>query len=1556
MPGFHKGLLNSTALTRAGMAVGLLVLQGVTLGDAEALPQQGQVVGGSATIVQASPTTLNVTQSSANAVIDWNSFSIGRGETTNFIQPGASSIAVNRVTGVDPSSIMGRLNANGQVVLINPNGILFARGAQVNVGGLVASTSGISNANAMAGKLVFDQAGKPGASVTNAGTITARDGGLVALVAPNVANSGIIRAHLGKVALASGDKWTLDLYGDRLVSFDVTDQVNGTAANSGRIQAGEVEITANAAKGMVGNAINNTGSVQATSVRQEGGTIVLDGGDNGDVAVSGTLQATGGGTGGSTGGSIQVTGHDVALTGATVNASGVHGGGTIEIGGGAHGTGALRDAANVNVDANSRLFADALASGNGGTVIVWSNGTTQFLGDIFARGGAQSGDGGYAETSGHAVLDAAGYVDLTAAHGAKGTYLLDPSNITIYGNVTPAFDSSATITNGTQVDLSGSLLMWLDASDTSKVVLSYNSLGTTASGTAGGNTITVGSSAGLVVGERVQLGGGTDTQLASVNDASGIYTITAISGTTVTLDAHLAASATGATLYGGYVSQLTDKSSQGNNAVQATQANMPLWISNGPNGLGTAQYNGSNDYLTSPVNIGPSYNPNLTFFSTASSTTTGTAEHNIYGNDSGGYGRSVGLDYRCATNFCYFNGSGVGTYFSLSQANTYYTLSQTWTAAAFSASANGHSYVNNAAASNPNGQSYLSIGREGSYGQYWSGNIPEMITYNTALSANAQALVTQYQSAKWGVALAGPGVIGGETGLTGGEAQQAMASTQAGATSDGYSVFSASYLTRLSQTSNIVLQAGNNIDLDLQGATLSLAAGKSITLTAGNQIVTDSAGGIATTQSGGAGGNITLNATQGIVINNAFALNSGGGAVNLNGAITLNAGLTIAAGSGNVSFAGTVDGDHNLSASGGTLGFAGALGGTTPLAAVTLASANTLSLPSIRAASIVAQTTGVAADIDIGAGDTLSASGSGNAITLAAGRNFVNASAVPFALTGGGRWLVYSANPASDTFDGLAASFNRYSCSYAGACPSFPAAGNGLLYSYTPLLNVTPDTLAITYGGASPNLAGYAYTLSGYLGSDAAADSTTGTLGGATSYAQGDGAAAYAITHSSGALASALGYGFTYVSGTLNVGKAPLTVTPSGSQTYGGGNVAVSYGYTGLIPADAGQGPSLVSGLGYTTTAGANSPVAGSYSATATGGVAANYTITDATGAYLVNRAPLTVTPSGSQTYGGGNVAVSYGYTGLIPADAGQGPSLVSGLGFFTNATNASAVGSYMIGATGGVAANYSITDSTGAYIVNPATLTVTVNDAGRLYGAANPAFAATVSGLVLGQGPSIVTGLTYATAATAASNAGDYLVTAAGGTAPNYLIVYDPGVLGVAPAPLVITANNVSRNQGSADPAFSATFSGLVGGDTPASVTGLSFLATDQAGSRPGSYALTAYRASDPNYVISYAPGTVTVTPFASGASSTPSSPASSGLVLSQVVDNQIFQAPDATSNPGVAGQSLLQAVTQNYSAAQYNPDSRAAAGQTERIVCLKGGGDGSDEACAGELRLRGF
>src|ERR1019366_5191401 len=158
-------------------------------------------------------------------------------------------------------------------------------------------------------------------------------------------------------------------------------------------------------------------------------------------------------------------------------------------------------------DANALIMANANTTGNGGNVTVWADNNTWFLGNIMAEGGVQSGNGGYVETSGHGTLTAQGNVDLLALNGEKGTYLLDPTNISIYGGVTPAFNSSAGVTDGTQVALSSNLKLWLDASNTSNVTLTYNSMSTTASGNSGANTVTVGSNTGLVVGERIQLGG-----------------------------------------------------------------------------------------------------------------------------------------------------------------------------------------------------------------------------------------------------------------------------------------------------------------------------------------------------------------------------------------------------------------------------------------------------------------------------------------------------------------------------------------------------------------------------------------------------------------------------------------------------------------------------------------------------------------------------------------------------------------------------------------------------------------------------------------------------------------------------------------------------------------------------------------------------------------------------------------------------------------------------------------------------------------------------------------
>ena len=268
---------------------------------AHALPTGGVVAAGAAGI-SSSATVTTITQTSANAVINWQSFGIGTGQTVQFIQPSSSSVALNRVLGSDPSSILGNLSANGKVFLLNPNGILFGSGASVNVGGLVASTLSLTDANFMAGKYAFTDAGN--GSVVNQGNINAADGGYVALMGKSVSNQGVISARLGTVALAAGNAITMDLGGDGLLNLSVSQgAVNALVENGGMIRAdgGRVLLTAQAAGNLLHTVVNNTGVIQAQTIGTHNGAIYLLGDmQTGKMNVSGTLDASApsGGNGG----------------------------------------------------------------------------------------------------------------------------------------------------------------------------------------------------------------------------------------------------------------------------------------------------------------------------------------------------------------------------------------------------------------------------------------------------------------------------------------------------------------------------------------------------------------------------------------------------------------------------------------------------------------------------------------------------------------------------------------------------------------------------------------------------------------------------------------------------------------------------------------------------------------------------------------------------------------------------------------------------------------------------------------------------------------------------------------------------------------------------------------------------------------------------------------------------------------------------------------------------------------------------------------------------------
>ena len=297
-----NSLFGTTAPAKVAgwLALGIAApLACMTTAQAQTLPSGGIVAAGSATISSGSG-TLTVNQSSQNAVLNWQSFSIGETGAVVYVQPNSNSVALNRVVGPDPSAILGSLSSNGKVFLVNPNGIVFGQGANVNVGGLVASTLDLSDADFMNGRYTFSG---NGGSVVNEGRITA-DSGYVALLGGQVDNRGVIRANLGTVALAAGEAITLDVAGDGLLNVAVDKGAIGALVqNGGLLQAdgGRVTMTAQAAGALLRTVVNNTGVVEARSLATRDGRILLLGDmQTGTVNVDGVLDASApdGGNGG----------------------------------------------------------------------------------------------------------------------------------------------------------------------------------------------------------------------------------------------------------------------------------------------------------------------------------------------------------------------------------------------------------------------------------------------------------------------------------------------------------------------------------------------------------------------------------------------------------------------------------------------------------------------------------------------------------------------------------------------------------------------------------------------------------------------------------------------------------------------------------------------------------------------------------------------------------------------------------------------------------------------------------------------------------------------------------------------------------------------------------------------------------------------------------------------------------------------------------------------------------------------------------------------------------
>jgi filamentous hemagglutinin family protein len=412
----------------------LVVLFGGMLATTPALAQQVvpsglQVVAGQASLHQ-NGGQLTVTNSN-NAILNWNSFSIGAANSVRFAQPGSSSQVLNRVVGNDPSSILGSLSSNGRVWLLNPNGVLFGANSRVDVAGLVTSTLNLPNSDWLAGRYLFT-GGTTAAAIDNQGQLRTTLGGQVALIGGSVSNEGIIEASGGQITLAAGQSVELVDTGAPNLAVKVT-APGGSALNLGSLSAGRIDVMA--------AAVNQQGLVQAETLSAgPAGEIVLQAGNRLTLAGGSVTRADG-----SVGGAIKLLGSEIDVqNGSVVSASGAGGGGSILVGGGAEGKDtSVPNAQAVYVAPQASLSADALSQGDGGHIVVWSDVATRAFGRYSAHAGTEGGNGGLIETSGHWLDARPAALDVSAPKGSAGTWLLDPFNITISDSVSDSGTNAA---------------------------------------------------------------------------------------------------------------------------------------------------------------------------------------------------------------------------------------------------------------------------------------------------------------------------------------------------------------------------------------------------------------------------------------------------------------------------------------------------------------------------------------------------------------------------------------------------------------------------------------------------------------------------------------------------------------------------------------------------------------------------------------------------------------------------------------------------------------------------------------------------------------------------------------------------------------------------------------------------------------------------------------------------------------------------------------------------------------------------------------------------------
>ena len=1287
--GTHKRRANRnwlvTTMLYSGALVGLLGAPG--LASAGDLPAGGTVAAGAATISSNGQTT-TVTQTTSRAVINWDSFSVAKDKTVDFLQPNANSATLNRVTGDTTSTIAGQIHSNGAVYLINPNGIAITSSGTVQTGGgFVASTLNMADADFMAGKIHFAGGGSS-ARVSNAGEITAGQGAYVALLGGGVANSGKIAVPMGRVGLGSGEDITLDLNGDGFMQVAVPTKALASGAlidHSGTISAsgGLVVLDAASVKDAVRNVINLSGSISADSASGDGGHIVLFGGDGGTVTAAGTLSA-------------RATG----------------------------------------------------ASGTGGTV----------------------------ETSG-AKVDFTGLkVDTSAVHGATGTWLVDPTDLTV--------DSAAAGTISTNLA-------------TSNVTLQTNADGTTSgpgNASAGNGDINFNSA--------ISWSSGNALTLSAYHDININAAITSGTGSALTLRADNSGTDSGSV------------NVSGSGAIGGGASQVNIFYN-------TSNYSATNDY-SSRVSV-----PFTAYMLVNNATDLQRISENLAGT------YAIGKDIDASSTATWNSGAGftpIGT-----SANPF-----TGTLAGTGTSGSSITGLTINTSSLQDAGLFGVIGSSGKVSDVhlvggsvssttaltgWRATVGGLTGTNLGTITRSSASTTVNSQGVWADWQSVGGLVGSNSGTVSASSASGTISADSGSYEVGglvgtnWGLVSKSFATGrvngirdsgevggLVGTNNGGTISQSYASGEVHGPTSATSVGGLAGKNYSGGLISDTyaTGAVLADQAASFSGIVALGGLVGSnysTVTRSFATGSvgggtssyfygglvgfGGGETNsfwdvsstgqTHGGTSSATGLTTAQMQDFASYATTYTGFDfaNVWAPPAQSGQAGQTASYYPTLYATTPVVSLASNPSVfYGASLSSMTGGVNGGTSVYAfgpnGDSLAAP----AMT-----------GVSSGLNAGAYAFTYAAGNSATSTGGV--TYRVINGNGAGTLTVTPAA---LTVTYT------ADPLSRLYGAANPNFTG-TQTATGLVNGDTLAGVTTGTATFSSTATSASNVGTYAVT-GSGLSANSSNYSFTFTQAAGNA--TALSVTPAAlsvmanplSRTYGSANPTLTYDATGLV-----NGDTLSGSLATAATNGSN---VGTYAITqGTLAASSNYDLTF-TGALLtVNPAPLTVTYTAdpfSRTYGSANPTFTgtQTATGLVNGDTLAGVTTGTA-SYSSTATAASNVGAYAVTGSGLSAnsSNYIFTfaqadGNATALSVTPRPVNVVADPESRLFGVPNPpltyVIAATdaTSGLVNGDG---LTGA-LATPAAVDSPAGDYqILQGTLAASPNYIFNYTGAVLRVIPS-----------------------------------------------------------------------------------------------------------------------------------------------------------------------------